>query len=218
MAFGGVLVDQIGPTRDFPAASMVTGLLGNALGWHWTERARHDALQERLVLAAAVLREGRVLTDVQNAELSKADKGWTTRGAPEGRDGGSYSGPHRRWRDYIADGAVLAVITFRHPEVAPTLDEVANALERPARPLFIGRKPCLPSRPILDGWVSADTAHTALREALGKGTGEGAGTWRALWPEGEGPDGDRLEDLADLRDWRGGLHAGARRVVHGRIG
>ena len=28
MAFGSVAVDQVGPVRDFPAASMLTGLIG----------------------------------------------------------------------------------------------------------------------------------------------------------------------------------------------
>ena len=32
LAFGGVAIDQIGIIRDFPAASMLTGLLANALG------------------------------------------------------------------------------------------------------------------------------------------------------------------------------------------
>lgn len=38
LAFGGVRVDQFGPTRDFPAASMLVGLIGNALGWDRSDR------------------------------------------------------------------------------------------------------------------------------------------------------------------------------------
>ena len=75
MAFGGVAVDQIGPVRDFPAASMLTGLIGNTLGWHWSDRAAHQAMQDRLVFAARREREGMLLTDMQNAQLSKTDKG-----------------------------------------------------------------------------------------------------------------------------------------------
>ena len=33
MAFGGETVDNYGVVRSFPAASMLTGLLANALGW-----------------------------------------------------------------------------------------------------------------------------------------------------------------------------------------
>ena len=91
MAFGGVAVDQEGPTRDFPAASMLTGLVANAFGLHWSDRAAHQALQDRLIFAVRREREPRasgVVTDVQNVQLNKADKGWTTFGTPEGRDGG----------------------------------------------------------------------------------------------------------------------------------
>ena len=57
MAFGGVAVDQVGPTRDFPATSMLTGLFANALGLHWSDRMAHQALQDRLIFAARRERE-----------------------------------------------------------------------------------------------------------------------------------------------------------------
>lgn len=52
LAFGGVTIDHVGITRDFPAQSMLTGLLANALGWERTEWEKHQALQDRLVFAA----------------------------------------------------------------------------------------------------------------------------------------------------------------------
>ena len=33
MAFGGETIDNLGVVRRFPSASMLTGLLANALGW-----------------------------------------------------------------------------------------------------------------------------------------------------------------------------------------
>ena len=223
MAFGGVAIDQAGPTRDFPAASMLTGLIGNALGWHWSDGDRHQTLQDRLVFASRCDREGTLLTDIQNAQLAKNDKGWTTHGEPEGRDGASFAAPHRRARDYLADAMTRVVLRLNPASEPPTLNDVANAFDRPARPLYIGRKPCLPALPIVaaredERWVTADTAHAALcalpgnRERL-----------RAQWPVGQGPDaGDGVDpfiiaDLADLRNWRSGLHGGSRRVVEGRI-
>lgn len=82
LAFGGVAIDHVGPTRDFPAASMLTGLFANALGWHWRDGAAHQSLQDRLVFGAAVIAEGRALTDSQNVRLEKTDRGWTTWGIP----------------------------------------------------------------------------------------------------------------------------------------
>ena len=220
MAFGGVLIDQVGPVRDFPAASMLVGLIGNALGWRWSDGDKHQDVQDRLIFAARREREGAMFTDTQNAQLAKTDKGWTTLGVPEGRDGASYRAPHRRLRDYHADLSVRVVLRLVSAEGTPTLDRVAEAFDRPARPLFIGRKPCLPSAPLMtnepDRWITADTAYEALRAVPGRSE-----RLRALWPVEQGPetgDGvDRIVDLADLRNWRTGLHGGSRRIVEGRI-
>ena len=211
MAFGGVAIDHVGPTRDYPAASMLTGLFGNALGWHWSDTAAHQALQDRLIFAARLEEEGRLITDSQNAKLQKSDSGWTTFGALEGRDGASYDAPHRRRRDYLADARVLVVLRLTDAATPPTLDHLAAALDRPARPLFIGRKPCLPSRPLFAGWCEGATAYAAVSAV---GTTHDA---RAQWPEGHGPTGDQTLELADLRNWRSGLHGGSRIVVQGRM-
>jgi hypothetical protein len=32
---------------------------------------------------------------------------------PEGRDGGTYGAPHRRARDYLADGRVICVLRLK---------------------------------------------------------------------------------------------------------
>ena len=210
MAFGGVSIDHVGPTRDFPAASMLTGLFGNALGWHWSDGPAHHALQDRLIFAARIEREGRLVTDSQNAKLEKSDRGWTTRGTAEGRFGASYDAPHRRRRDYLADAQVLVVLRLA-PGDGPTLEALAGALDTPARPLFIGRKPCLPTRPIQAGWCEAPDAHSALTAV---GTAQQA---RAQWPATEGPAGDRVIDIPDQRNWRSGLHGGSRSIVQGRM-
>lgn len=221
MAFGGVAIDQVGPVRDYPAASMLTGLIGNAFGWHWADGATHQAMQDRLVFGARAERqEHTLLTDSQNVQLAKSDKGWTTTGLPEGRAGASYDAPHRRFRDYHADSSLRMVLHLRPADVAPTLDAVAQALDRPARPLYLGRKPCLPSCPLLesgnDRWVVGRSVHEALCAIPGPTM-----QLPATWPMGEGPDAgqgvDRIADLADLRNWRNGLHTGSRRVVEGWI-
>ena len=218
MAFGGVAVDQVAPTRDFPSASMLTGLFANALGLHWSDRTAHQTLQNRLIFGVRREREptaASVVTDTQNVHLRKADKGWTTFGVPEGRAGATYDAPHRRTRDYLADRTVRVVARLDHTDESLTLERLADALDRPARPLFIGRKPCLPTCRLMDGWVDGETVYAALT-AL-----SGTASFRALWPVGEGPENgdsvERVTDRADLRNWRTGLHGGARRVVEGRV-
>lgn len=241
VSFGAVAIDNYGVTWDFPALSMLTGLLANALGYERTERAAHQALQDRLVIASRrddEPYEG-TLTDVQNVAMEKSDKGWTTRGEPEGRDGGSYGGPHRRFRDFHPDSLVTVVVTLQRSTTAdeisgrpaPSLDDLASALDRPQRPLFIGRKPCLPAVPINAGMITAKTAHAALMvlpSSSGQ-TGEarqasrrlGTSDLRAQWPATEGPSigdlVDRMIALPDRRNWISGLHGGSRPVVEGRV-
>lgn len=220
VAFGGAAVDSRGVIRDFPAASMIVGLLANALGLRREEREAHQRLQDRLVFAARHERDASRITDFQTAQLEAGDRGWTTSGAPEGRAGGAgtYAGPHLRYRDYLADASVTVALRLEPADEVPTLQELAAALQRPRRPLFIGRKPCLPSRPLLDPdpsrrFVSAPTAGAAL-EALPLADGHAA---RAIWPLAEGGVTPvlRVVDLADERDWISGVHAGTRRVCEG---
>ncbi|MDK3074682.1 type I-E CRISPR-associated protein Cas5/CasD [Sedimentitalea sp. JM2-8] len=211
MSFGAVAIDQVGPTARWPGASMLTGMLGNALGWDWDDRTAHQALQDRLLFGAIALREGDILTDSQNAQLGKTDRGWTTRGQPEGRTGASYDAPHRRRRDYILDASLRVVLRLDPENQQPTLDEVANALDRPARPLFIGRKPCLPSTPLNGGFVDAPTVHDALC-AIDRDKPR-----PAMWPADKGPSGSRAMDVADRRVWSSGLHGGTRAIVEGMV-
>lgn len=213
MSFGAVAVDQIGPTQRWPGLSMLTGLIGNALGWDWTDRESLDKLQSRLVVASALVNEGDLIVDTQNAKLGKNDRGWTTRGMPDGRTGASYDAPHRRKRDYLADADILAVMTLKPADSSPTLLDVRDALLRPARPLFIGRKSCLPARFLIDErnpFIEAPDAYEALRMAVSR-----AGV-RAWWPDQDGPVAERTVESFDLRNWDSGLHGGARRVREGR--
>ncbi|MBR2534853.1 MAG: type I-E CRISPR-associated protein Cas5/CasD [Hyphomicrobium sp.] len=72
VAFGGVIIDHIGVTFDFPALSALTGLFANALGYDRTERQAHQDLQDRLIFAARREREPiiGVLRDIQNVQFS----------------------------------------------------------------------------------------------------------------------------------------------------
>jgi len=178
-------------------------------------------LQDRIVFAARIDREpagGVRMTDFQTAQLAANDRGWTTRGQPEGRAGGAntYNAPHLRYRDYYADMRVTVALRLEPAEDAPTLDELGDALQEPMRPLFIGRKPCLPSVPLFGGFVEGDTALEALLEVAPGDDGDGS--CRLMWPERESVDGitaSRTYMLTDQRNWVSGLHGGGRWVCEG---
>jgi CRISPR system Cascade subunit CasD len=208
MAFGAVAVDAHGPVDDIPAPSLLTGLIANALGWNRTEVARHQRLQDRLRHAVRRDREGERVPDFQTAELRHDDRGWTTFGAPEGRAGGvgTYAGKHIRRRWYDVDAAVTIALRLEPAEEPPTLAEIAAALDRPARPLFLGRKPCLPAGRLVIGFAEADCCAAALAAAP---LAENAdATPRTFWPAGEGPAIGARRRLSGRRVWRVNVHAG----------
>ena len=238
LAFGRETIDNLGVIRPFPAASMLTGLFANALGWRRTERERHQRLQDRLVFAARIDREPATsvrMTDYQTVKMGDTVDlyvqgggwviGWTTRGAPETRAGAlgaAGGGPftHQRWRDYYADMRVTVALRLQLKDETPTLDELAAALDEPARPLFIGRKPCLPSIPLFGGFEEGDTALVALLRHPLYCAPRAAEPIRTLWPEGEGVahiEPHRNGMLTDQRNWMSGLHGGGRWVCEAGI-
>ena len=217
MAFGGETIDNYGVIRPFPAASMLTGLLANALGWLRIERGRIQQLQDRLTFAARIDREshrGLSIRDFQSAAINNTEQSWTTHGRPEGRGGGTYQN-HLRYRDYHADMRVTVALRLEAPNRDPTLDALAEALQEPAHPLFIGRKPCLPSTPLFGGFQEGETALAALLAHPLPAATANPTPVRTLWPKGEGsPDieDDRTYMLTDERNWISGLHGGGRWV------
>lgn len=208
MAFGGVAIDNRGVTDELPSASLLTGLLANALGFKRGERERLQALQARLHYAVRADRRGHALQDFQTARLAKDDKAWTTRGVPAGRDGGAntYKGPHLRYRQYHADASVMVAVHLDPEEEAPTPADCAAALASPARPLFIGRKPCLPSEPLLAGLVAAGSLVEALKQVpLQESDGTGP-VW--LYRQSERSQDADLIRLSGRREWANDVHQG----------
>ncbi|MFK4047751.1 type I-E CRISPR-associated protein Cas5/CasD [Roseomonas mucosa] len=215
MSFGGPMVDQIGPTRRFPGQAQITGLLSNALGYRHGDADALEALQARLRLAAALVRPGEVLRDYQTVDLGRPHlvrTGWTTRGRMESREGASSETTHIRHRWYLTDALVVVALTLVPAGAAPDLSALGEALDHPARPLFIGRKPCLPTAPLRLGRLEAATAEDALCFAAAM-----LGHCEPIEAEidarlasGAPRRGEREEHLVDRRDWRNQAHTGTR--------
>jgi CRISPR system Cascade subunit CasD len=211
-AYGAEMVDARGPVRDWPGASLLTGLLTNALGFTRGQREAHARLQTRLEFAVRIDREGVCLRDFQTVQLGYSDQGWTTRGVPEGRAGGAatYESPHIRERDYFADLLLSVAVALREADDPPTLDDLAAALAEPARPLFLGRKPCLPSRPIVGGFVDARDSLAAVL-AADRPEGSDSDDPGIVVSERPGlPESWERLFVTDERNWISGVHAGER--------
>ncbi|HHY09552.1 MAG TPA: type I-E CRISPR-associated protein Cas5/CasD [Firmicutes bacterium] len=222
VSFGTVLVDHHGFTDNFPGLAMLTGLVGNALGWEHGDFRKLQNLQARLDFAARWDVLANPMIDYHTVDLG-ADKmrsgGWTTRGEPEHRAGGTAAryGTHQRYRHYLADGLMTIALGLKQ-EGEPGLPTIKDALDRPARPLFIGRKTCLPARPLLDPFNPV-VEGTSLVEILktipvwGRDGREVAkdGKMYACWTPTEDEQMAReCREVYDLRDWRNQIHAGNR--------
>jgi len=224
ISFGAPMVDQNGVIQPFPALSMLTGLLANALGWNHRDIEKLSALQDRIRYAARIDRRGEALVDYQTVDLGKdwmlpEKAGWTTRGEIALRGGASGEGTHQRYRHYRAD-SIHTVALALDGDQQPSIDELAAALREPKRPLFLGRKCCLPASPILVGIIDAPALVAALAETPRPARADG-GPLRATWWDGDdatGSDGaSHTVSVNDERDWKNQIHTGRRLMREGRV-
>lgn len=221
MSFGGPMVDNYGVVQKFPAISLLTGLIANAFGVDHREAESLNRLQDRIRFASRLDRPGEPIVDYQTVDLGQEHlqgTGWTTWGEPEERGGGSAKETtHIRYRHYRADAAMTVVLALDPADEQPDLDEVRIALASPARPLFIGRKACIPSTPILAGRITAASLLEALRRVpmvpMSPITRPDA-----QWPvDEEALPGSRIVSVTDERDWANQIHSGERFVRQGEI-
>lgn len=139
---------------DEPSKSGVIGLLGAALGYPVGDR-RLAELDRSLRMGVRVERPGSKIVDFQTVSgvLRTAAGGW--RGTPDNPE--TIVSP----RTYIQD-AVFLIALEGSREV---LEMCKAALEKPRWPIFLGRKSCVPSRPVL---VELTDRYSGLREALAR--------------------------------------------------
>ena len=227
MSFGAPIVDRHGKTSEFPSRSMITGLLGNALGYDHSDVGKLARLQERLVLAFRQDCPGERIIDYQTVDLGQEhmrdNVAWTTWGRVDARKGGpSVKGTHERYRHYIADGVVVGFVVLEPPAESPHIRDVEEALRKPARPLFIGRKCCLPSRRIFNEIIEGESLLQVLKnyplqcKREHHTAGEDSG-FIAQWPNGEDNEIAMTKLLTDERDWENQVHCGQRLIKEGRI-
>lgn len=224
MSFGTTAVDSLGRTGAFPGRSLLTGLLGNALGYDHRDQDALMALQARLRHAVRRDHGGEQREDYQTVDLGHPslldEVAWTTRGKldPRGGSGDNKVGTHIRHRFYVVDSVFTIALTLRPPDEAPGHDDLMAALARPARPLFLGRKCCLPAAPILLGRTRAPSLRAAVIEAEGPSHRSATERIRLWWPVGDAPEHEaeahRVEHT-DERDWHNQIHVGSYAMLEG---
>lgn len=214
-AWGGVARDPIRPTGEHPTRSGLSGLLASALGWTYADGRRTTALQHALRYATREDRRPQRLRDYQTADLERVGRvGWTRHGIERRGGGTAATGTHVLEKAYLADASFVVVATLL--DGAPTtLVDLERALRAPARPLFLGRRGCLPSSPILDGRITADSPFEALQVwPVGSAVRpRGDAQWvrlRCWYADGDGPAEGEPEVVWDHRDFETDRFAGSR--------
>lgn len=233
MSFGSVIVDNHNFTDVFAYRSMLTGLIANALGMCRADRRELFSLQNRLLYAARRDRNGELIVDYQTMDLGRNgpmndELAWTFNGRLEKRLGSAENavGTHIRYRHYVADSVQTVALTFVPEDVEPTIEQVSQALQFPARPLFIGRKCCIPSGSVWLGTMQADSLRNALQKvpriqdivARRKPRGE-PGNLNAIWPcsEQESNVSTELWPRVEDRDALHSIHVGRRLYVRATV-
>ena len=138
-SWGTVTRGAVRQTYVHPSKSGVVGLLANALG-----RKLEDNIDDLAALRMGVRieRRGSLLSDfsaVQNVARSN-------NGAPKPS--------HLQTKMYLADACFLVAFEGKRE----LLESLLRAVEQPARPLFFGRRNCIPSAPLAmpDGLVDVE--------------------------------------------------------------
>jgi CRISPR system Cascade subunit CasD len=222
LSFGDTCIDNRGVISEFPGRSLVAGLIANALGYEHREFEKTQRLQDRIRLAARCDRSGSRIVDYQTVDLGQPEleRGWTTRGVAEGRKGSVSTQTHIRYRYYHADSVYTLAINFISAEEEPTLLEAGFALREPERPIFLGRKACVPAAPVFLGLETGDSLYEILKSVPSlPAHRRPQQTMRARWSMAESwrDSSSRPCWVADVRDWRNGIHTGRYAYEEGTI-
>ena len=157
-------------TQPEPTKSGIVGLLGCALGYGRGDRRLEDELDRGLRFGVRTEAAGRVLEDFQTITdflptaagdfkvLGGTKSAAALRSDPEARPATILSP-----RFYLEDAAFLVALEAAESAPADLLSRCADALQRPVWPLFLGRKACVPTRPIFEGLTDD---YAGLEDAL----------------------------------------------------
>lgn len=165
-AWGEVAVGEVRPSETRPTRSALLGLLAAALGIRREEQARLDALAAALRFAVVVDAPGVPEVDYHTVQTSAPRRGRVFRSRPD-----QLALPRHELetilsqRHYRADALYRVAVSRTEGGAAPSLDELATALRRPAFPLFLGRKSCPLAVPLAPRVVEAPDALAAFATA-----------------------------------------------------
>lgn len=162
-SFGAIAVGERRSGFDRPARSAVLGLVGACLGLEREDDAAQAALAEGYHLALLCHAPGRLLADYHTAQVPSAERGrrFATRAAELAPPSHALNTVLSR-RDYRTGAWHLGAIWRRQDRSRWTLEELAEAMQRPVFTPYLGRKGCPLGLPLAPDVVEAEDAVAAL--------------------------------------------------------
>lgn len=161
-SWGDIAVGEQRPTASHPSKSAILGLVAAALGIRRHEEGRHRALAAGYSYAVRVDVAGVLLRDYHTTQIPEATarlKHLRTR-RDETRDKGNLYTVLSS-RDYRADALYTPCLGERS-EAPYALEVLAEHLQRPQLPLYLGRKSCPLALPLAPRCLEADSFESAL--------------------------------------------------------
>lgn len=139
-------------TMTMPTKSGVIGILACAIGI-----PRKDSLlckmDEKLRMGVRMDRSGLIMTDYQtiSGNIRTAD------GGQRGKK--NEDSTLQSWRQYLQDASFLVALNGENE----LLQRCADAVKKPVWPVFLGRKSCVPTRPVFERLTND---YSSLEDAL----------------------------------------------------
>lgn len=137
-------------TADFPSKSGVIGLLGCALGLE-RDNVRLGELSQSLHMIVRADRAGELVSDFQTVSAEVLN---SASGKP--RTGGNTFITHR---NYLQDSSFLVGLSGEKT----LLEELRDALQNPKWSIYLGRKSCVPSVPVIGCYTEK---YDSLKQAM----------------------------------------------------
>ncbi|MEA3548485.1 MAG: type I-E CRISPR-associated protein Cas5/CasD [Thermodesulfobacteriota bacterium] len=153
-AWGTHTYEDYRPTNLFPTRSGIVGLLGACIGIEREDIQARQILSSELVLAVRADKEqGRtlqIITDYHTVlDARKVD-------------GKARKDAILTSREYLCDAEYTIALTLDNPEI--TINELAQAVQKPHYTPVLGRKSCPLCRPLYETEVEAESLPAALAQ------------------------------------------------------
>ncbi len=161
-AWGDIAVGEQRPSTPHPSKSAILGLLAAALGIRRHEDDKHQSLTDGYGYAVRVDAAGVLLRDYHTTQVPESTsrlRHLRTR-RDETRDRSNLY-TVLSTRDYRGD-ALYTVCLAENPGSRYSLETLAEHLNRPRLPLYLGRKSCPLAFPLSPRCISARTFEEAL--------------------------------------------------------